>query len=500
MYKEIRATPSLLEIYKKQLIDKEYVTEQQITELTEKFNKILQDSFDKSKTFSVKLEDVRNETYKGQKSLTKKWKDIIFPAFCEKDTNLNTNFDKEKLKSYLKTSITLPQDFQLHPRLNEFFVKTRQKNLELNMVDWNGAEIAAIGSLLEEGNNVRISGQDTIRGTFSHRHIGFFEQNTNTLYYPLKNANLKGRLEVNNSALSEFGVLLFDYGYSLENPRNLVIWEAQFGDFYNGAQIAIDQFIATGESKWMRQSGLVMLLPHGYDHTGPEHTSSHIERFLQLVNANGIDVNNKDVLDHRHINMSVANLTTPANYFHILRRQMVRKYRKPLIIAAPKIGLKHAAYTSSIDELSKGKFKPIIVDEYCNDKNKLKGVIFCSGQIFMEIKKQIETYEKETNSKCNLNLIRIEEIAPFPEDEITNYLQMMNNSKLKFYWVQEENSNFGSFTFVTPHLRRIMKKLQLESSEVIYVGRSADVAANGCSSDSVKELNKLSSEIKSLCK
>jgi len=154
---------------------------------------------------------------------------------------------------------------------------------------------------------------------------------------------------------------------------------------------------------------------------------------LQLVNANGIDVNNKDVLDHRHINMSVANLTTPANYFHILRRQMVRNYRKPLIIAAPKIGLKHAAYISSIDELSKGKFKPIIVDEYCNDKNKLKGVIFCSGQIFMEIKKQIETYEKETNSKCNLNLIRIEEIAPFPENEITNYLQMMNNSKLKVH-------------------------------------------------------------------
>lgn len=244
----------------------------------------------------------------------------------------------------------------------------------------------------------------------------------------------------------------------------------------------------------MRQSGLVLLLPHGFDGTGPEHSSSKIERFLQLVDTNGINslAEPKNLPDHRKINMGVAQITKPSNYFHILRRQMLRKYRKPLIVATPKIGLKHSSYTSNINEFLENKhFEPIIVDNYNSENLKnLKGVVFCSGQIFLEINKQL-------GDKKDYIIIRIEELAPFPEEIIISTLKNINK-KSKFFWVQEESMNMGCFSYVAPHLRRIARNLTLENTELNYIGRDAQVGANGCQKDHKAEVDKLLVDIKTI--
>jgi probable 2-oxoglutarate dehydrogenase E1 component DHKTD1 len=275
MYKVIKSKQETVDTFKARLISEGVITEDQVKNLADKFTKILEDEFAKAKEFKLTIENVRNENYKGNKSLTHKWKELQFPQFCEPDESVKTGISVNDAKAILKASATLPSEFKVHPRLNKYFVTERLNSIEKGIVDWPGAEMIAFGSLLKEGYNVRISGQDVTRGTFSQRHIGLFDQETNQAYFPLKdtkNFPIKGRLEVNNSSLSEMAVMLFEYGYSLENPNNMVFWEAQFGDFVNGAQIVQDQFIASGEKKWMRQSGLTLLLPHGFDGTGPEHS------------------------------------------------------------------------------------------------------------------------------------------------------------------------------------------------------------------------------------
>lgn len=255
----------------------------------------------------------------------------------------------------------------------------------------------------------------------------------------------------------------------------------------------------------MRQSGLILLLPHGFDGTGPEHSSAKIERFLQLTDTNGIHslYDTRNPIDHRKINMCVAQPTKPSNYFHILRRQMLRSYRKPLILISPKIGLKHSAYVANMSELTKDhKFSPIIVDNYNNDLSnlsQLKGIIFCSGQVYLEIKKYADALLKE-NKKVNFITVRVEELAPFPEKQILNLLSKKTglNAETKFYWIQEESMNAGCFTYVAPHLRRIMRNCGISQNEVYYIGREAQVGANGCLEDHKKEAAKLSEEINKL--
>jgi probable 2-oxoglutarate dehydrogenase E1 component DHKTD1 len=277
LYKLIRNKKETVELLKNKLIEKNAITNDQAKALEEKFNKILQDEFEKSKTFKLNLENVRNPKYMGNKTLTHKWKDMSFPQYCKPDSELVTGVNLDIVKCALLSSVTLPSDFKIHSRLNQHFVKTRLSNLEKGIVDWPSAEIAAFGYLLADGYNVRISGQDVTRGTFSQRHIGLLNQETGKVYHPLADKNnfkyVNGRLESCNSALTEMAVMLFEYGYSIESPKNFVMWEAQFGDFVNGAQITQDQFIMSGEKKWMRQSGLTLLLPHGFDGTGPEHSS-----------------------------------------------------------------------------------------------------------------------------------------------------------------------------------------------------------------------------------
>jgi 2-oxoglutarate dehydrogenase complex dehydrogenase (E1) component-like enzyme len=253
----------------------------------------------------------------------------------------------------------------------------------------------------------------------------------------------------------------------------------------------------------MRQSGLILLLPHGFDGTGPEHSSAKIERFLQLTDTSGINplYDSTKLPDHRKLNISVVQPTKPSNYFHLLRRQMLRKYRKPLIVIAPKIGLKHAAYTSNLSEFSlDSKFQPIVVDSYGNENNnsfnQLRGVIFCSGQIFLELKKHADALLKE-NKPVNFITIRIEEIAPFPEHEIMNKLNNLSK-EAKFHYVQEESMNVGAYTYVSPHLRRILRNLNMKDQEVYYIGREAQVGANGCVNDHKAESNQLSQDISNL--
>jgi probable 2-oxoglutarate dehydrogenase E1 component DHKTD1 len=496
MYKVIRNKKESVELLKNKLIEKNAMSNEQVKALEEKFNKILADEFEKSKTFELTLDNVRNDKYKGNKSLTHKWKEMNFPQYCKPDNELVTGVSLDIVKSALVSSVTFPSDFKIHSRLNQHFVKTRLSNLDKGIVDWPSAEIAAFGTLLADGYNVRISGQDVTRGTFSQRHIGFFDQETGNVYHPLADKKnfkyVNGRLEACNSALTEMAVMLFEYGYSIESPKNFVMWEAQFGDFVNGAQITQDQFIMSGEKKWMRQSGLTLLLPHGFDGTGPEHSSSKIERFLQMTDSNGINSQfNGELPDNREINFSVVQPTTPANYFHVLRRQMVRQYRRPLIVITPKIGLRHPSYVSKIEEFGTDyKFKPIITHQ-CDKKNK---VIFCTGQVYLEINKQIEVISK---SSRDVLLIRVEELAPFPEHEIVKELEGVRKDA-QFYWIQEESMNMGAFTYVEPHLRRIMRKVGSKNNVVNYIGREAQCGAIGCGDEHKAEGVKLVNDIKNI--
>lgn len=242
MYKIIKNKQETVDLLKKQLLEKGLLNDTYVKALADKYNKILNDGLEKSKTFELKIEDVKNEKYKGNKTLTHKWKDMEFPQYCKPDEDIKTGLPISDVAEIIKASVTLPQDFKIHPRLNQYFVNARLTNLEKKNVDWPTAEIAAFGSLVKDNYNLRISGQDVTRGTFSQRHIGLFHQDSNKPYFPFKdkkNFNINGRLEVNNSSLSEMAVMLFEYGYSLESPKNCVIWEAQFGDFVNGAQVKI---------------------------------------------------------------------------------------------------------------------------------------------------------------------------------------------------------------------------------------------------------------------
>jgi 2-oxoglutarate dehydrogenase E1 component len=330
-------------------------------------------------------------------------------------------------------------------------------------IDWTTAESLAFGTLLTEGFSVRLSGQDSGRGTFSQRHAVLRNQENHERFIPLNNIS-KGQksFEIIDSLLSEFAVLGFEFGYSISEPETLVLWEAQFGDFANGAQIVIDQFISSGESKWGRASGLVMLLPHGYEGQGPEHSSARLERFLQLCAGE---------------NIQVVNCTTPSNYFHVLRRQMHREFRKPLIIMTPKSLLRHKKCLSNISEFSKkSTFHRVLEDDaYLKINNllelkkrddQIKKVVMCSGKIYYDL---IEAREKYKNNK--VTFIRIEQLYPFPAKTLANILKRY--SKAKFFWCQEEPMNMGAWNTVRNYIDRTLEMVNFGDKSVKYVGRKA---------------------------
>lgn len=380
-----------------------------------------------------------------------------------------TGIKEEALQHIGSVLTNVPDGFNLHHTLGKRFVPRRKEALETGVgYDWAFAESLAWGALLMEGNAVRLSGQDCRRGTFSHRHAVFYDSETRDRYFPLKNlANDQAKFCVYNSLLSEAAVLGFDYGYSLGCSTMLVMWEAQFGDFSNGAQVIIDQFIASAESKWQTPSSLVMLLPHGYEGMGPEHSSARLERFLQLCAEN---------------NMVVGNFSTPAQYFHALRRQKKRAFRKPLIVMTPKSLLSRAEAISSKEEFLEGScFQEILPDNMHHEKTEqIERIVFCSGKVFYDL----DAFRKEKGI-TNAAVIRVEQLYPFHEEMVKAIVSQFTNAK-KFVWCQEEPKNMGAYTFIAPLLGDTLE------SHIRYSGRKPSASpATGSKAMHKREQNAL---------
>jgi 2-oxoglutarate dehydrogenase E1 component len=346
----------------------------------------------------------------------------------------------------------VPADFAVNPKIARQLEAKKQAIESGEGIDWATGEALGFGTLLLEGHRVRLSGEDVQRGTFSHRHAVLIDQKTQAEYIPLNNIRSgQPRFEAFNSLLSEFGVLGFDYGYSLADPHSLVLWEAQFGDFANGAQVIIDQFIASGETKWLRMSGLVMLLPHGYEGQGPEHSSARLERYLQLCAER---------------NMRVCNLTTPANYFHALRRQLKANYRKPLVLMTPKSLLRHKLAVSSLAEFGPGStFKYVLPEiDAIAPEEEVKRVVLCSGKVYYDL-----LQERRDKGVPDVAIIRMEQLHPFPKQSLGQALAPYKNADV--VWCQEEPENMGAWTFIDRRLEKVLKGLDIKAKRPEYVSR-----------------------------
>jgi len=369
--------------------------------------------------------------YQGPELAWKKLRPSVPKDF---DKSPSTAITKKVADTVLKGIFEIPKDFEPLRKVNKLLTNHQKQIKDENKLDWAAAELLAYGSILLEGNDVRMSGQDVVRGTFSHRHSVLFDTKTGEPHNRLsKLAKKQGRFMIYNSLLSELAVLGFEFGYSMANPNNLVIWEAQFGDFANGAQTIIDQFISSSESKWNRMSGLVMLLPHGYEGQGPEHSSARLERFLQLS---------------AEYNMTVANITTPANFFHALRRQLARPFRKPLIVMSPKKLLRYPKCVSTLEELTTGSFKELIDDDNTLAAAKVKSVLCCSGKVYYDL-----LDKKEELRRKDVAIVRLEQLFPLPYKQLDAIVKKYKNAT--FTWVQEEPSNMGSWAYLLSCYRKV---------------------------------------------
>uniref|UniRef100_A0A2L2Y0C6 Putative 2-oxoglutarate dehydrogenase E1 component DHKTD1, mitochondrial n=2 Tax=Parasteatoda tepidariorum TaxID=114398 RepID=A0A2L2Y0C6_PARTP len=434
MYKIIHSRKSVPDIYAESLITENVLSKEDVNKITKSYWDLLNENLKQTESYKTKNYGISNNLNSNEDS-----KKVISVY----DTGINVDL----LKFVGARSVELPKNFAVHPRLEKNFIQERIKKISTgSQLDWATAEALAIGSLLYQGHNVRISGQDVGRGTFSHRHAMLIDQTSGEMHIPLNNMfhNQPAYLEVANSVLSEEGVLSFEYGFSVENTNNLVIWEAQFGDFFNSAQVVFDTLISSGETKWLLPSRLVILLPHGYDGAGPEHSSCRMERFLQMCDSS------EDKIDSDDVNWHIANPTTPAQYFHLLRHQMLCELKKPLIVVAPKILIRDPNAISSLEDMAPGKsFKSVLGDNSVSAEN-VKTVIFCSGKHFYLLQKERE------NRKLNDHaIIRIEKLSPFPVEEIHKEMQSFQNAK-RFIWSQEEHQNMGAWTFIQPRFRNLL--------------------------------------------
>ena len=441
MYKKIKQHQTTLNLYKDQLIKEEILTEDEAKTKLSDFKKFLDNEFELSKSYKPNKADWLDGTWTGIK---------IASIDARRGKTSSTADD---LKILAKEIHTIPEGFTPHKRIKKIYNDREQSIIEGKNIDWATAEALAFATLLKDGYGVRLSGQDVGRGTFSHRHAVLYDQENEKRFVPLRHFRKEQALfEIVDSFLSEFGVLGFEYGYSQADPKTLVIWEAQFGDFSNGAQTIIDQFITTGERKWLRMSGLTLLLPHGHEGQGPEHTSSRLERFLQMCAED---------------NIQVANCTSPANYFHILRRQMMRDFRKPLILMTPKSTLRHKGNTSSIEEFVNGSTfhrvlrKPLSGEE----KNKINRVVLCSGKIYFELQDHIDVLKRD-----NIHIIRLEQLYPFPYEALEEELIDFKNCEM--IWCQEEPKNMGAWQFVQERVLSVVQKVT-GKNELHFIGRRA---------------------------
>ncbi len=441
MYKKIKQHPTTLNLYKEQLIKEEILTEDDAKNKLSDFKKFLDNEFELSKSYKPNKADWLDGTWTGIK---------IASIDARRGKTSST---EDELKTLAKEIHTLPEDFNPHKRIKKIYNDRQQSIMDEKNIDWATAEALAFATLLKDGYGVRLSGQDVGRGTFSHRHAVLYDQENEKRFVPLRHFRKDQALfEIVDSFLSEFGVLGFEYGYSQADPKTLVIWEAQFGDFSNGAQTIIDQFITTGERKWLRMSGLTLLLPHGHEGQGPEHTSSRVERFLQMCAED---------------NIQVANCTSPANYFHILRRQMMRDFRKPLILMTPKSTLRHKANTSPLSDFVNGSTFHRVLSNSIND-NEIKNInriIFCSGKIYYELQDRIN----ELNLN-NIYIIRLEQLYPFPYEALKQGIKKFNRCEM--IWCQEEPQNMGAWEFVEKRLKSVFNYIGF-NNELYFIGRRA---------------------------
>ena len=448
MYKKIRQHPTTLNVYGNKLIEEGTIIKADFNNMKIEFKNLLDEQFKNAKSYKPKL-----EWYEGVWSRFKPEKG--------KDKRGVTGVNIDKIRKIGEKITNIPKDFSAHSTIKKIFENKKRMFQSGKGFDWATAEQLAFATLLEEGYPVRLSGQDSGRGTFSQRHSVLRDQITNKYYTPLNNISKKQkRFEVIDSLLSEFAVLGFEHGYALSEPTTLVVWEAQFGDFANGAQVIIDQFIASGERKWARASGLVMLLPHGYEGQGPEHSSARLERFLQLCAQE---------------NIQVVNSTTPANYFHALRRQMHREFRKPLIIMTPKSLLRNKRCVSNIEDFTKKNSFHRVLPDHAEIKSyglidlkkdkKIKKVVLCSGKIYFDL---LESREKIKNDE--VFFIRIEQLYPFPVKTLAVELKRFRKNA-KFYWCQEEPQNMGAWNSARNYIEWTLKHIGAEDTEVRYIGR-----------------------------
>lgn len=431
LYKIIEKHPNPKEVYAKKLISEGSIDEAYSKNIEKEFKAELQTKLEEAKTIEVLTEDL--PMFKGA------WEGLR-PA---KKGEVSTTTDKTKVAKDLflklaKEITTLPSDKKFFRKITRLF-EDRAKMISNDAYDWAMGELMAYATLLDQGNRVRISGQDVQRGTFSHRHAVLTLEDSEEKYIPL--ANIKGgdKFSIYNSLLSEYAVLGFEYGYASSNPNSLTIWEAQFGDFYNGAQIIVDQYLSSAETKWRRSNGLVMMLPHGMEGQGPEHSSARIERFLELCADE---------------NMILANCTLPANYFHLLRRQLVREFRKPLVIFTPKSLLRHPKVVSPLKDFTEGVFQEVIDDANVAAKD-VKRVLFCSGKVYYDLLEK-----QEADKRKDVAIVRIEQLFPIPAEQLKAIRKKYNKAK-EFVWVQEENENMGAWSY---YCRKLM------GTEIAFTG------------------------------
>ena len=474
MYKKIRAHPTTLEIYGKKLVGEGVVTEGEVEKMKADWRTRLDAEFEAGQGYKANKADWLDGRWSGMKAA----RDADDPR------RGNTGVDAGLLREIGQKITTVPEGFVVHKTIQRF-LEHRAKAIESGEgIDWATGEALALCSLLKEGHPVRLSGQDTERGTFSQRHSVLFDQNSEERHTPFNHlGDPQARFEVLNSSLSEEAVLGFEYGYSTAEPNALTLWEAQFGDFANGAQVVFDQFISSGERKWLRMSGLVCLLPHGYEGQGPEHSSARLERFLQMCAED---------------NMQVANCTTPANYFHILRRQLKREIRKPLILMTPKSLLRHKRAVSRLDEMGANTtFHRILFDDaqmLPDEKIKLLGddkirrVVLCSGKVYYDLYD-----EREKRGIDDVYIMRVEQLYPVPLKALVQELGRFKAAEL--VWCQEEPRNMGSWHFIEPYLEWVLNQIHAPNKRPRYAGRAAAAAtATGLMSKHQAQLKALLDE------
>jgi 2-oxoglutarate dehydrogenase E1 component len=469
MYRLIRSHPTTLQIYANKLIAEGVVTQAEVDKMRADWRQRLEAEFEAGQSYSANKADWLDGRWAGFKAA----RDI-----SDDERRGKTGVDLARLRLIGERITAAPEGFNVHKTILRFLENRRAAVKNGEGIDWSTAEALAFGTLLDDGFPVRLSGQDSERGTFSQRHSVLIDQRTEARYIPLNHIrDGQARCEVINSMLSEEAVLGFEYGYSLAEPNALVLWEAQFGDFANGAQVVFDQFISAGEKKWLRMSGLVCMLPHGYEGQGPEHSSARLERYLQLCAED---------------NMQVVVCSTPANFFHALRRQLKREFRKPLIVMTPKSMLRNKRAVSNLEAFGPGtSFHRLLWDHaetHEGEKitlakdDKIRRVVLCSGKVYYDLYE-----EREKRGVDDVYLLRVEQLYPFPLKALVKELSRFKDSEI--VWCQEEPKNMGAWSFVEPYLEWVLGQLGGKSKRARYAGRPASAAtATGLMSKHLAQL------------